>query len=166
MARPKLSKNYFGFNKGKITEASGLTFPENSLRSSVNVDLKYDGTAQRRLGIDFEDDHVESGSVTNIDSFNVQTYLWENAGQESSTNIVVVRYSNALRFYSMETDVISDNFIAQLDISSSSKNLTESAKAPCSFATEKGYLFVVNRYMEPFIFLGTVRLALLKQRLR
>jgi len=54
--RLKLKKEYRSFQRGLITEASGLTYPENSCRDLDNVDIEVNGSIRRRLGISQERD--------------------------------------------------------------------------------------------------------------
>lgn len=51
MARIKAEKTYRSFINGLITEASGLTYPENSCRDLDNVDIEVNGLVRRRLGL-------------------------------------------------------------------------------------------------------------------
>ena len=74
MARATQDKGYRTFVNGLITEATGLTFPENSCRDIDNCDIELKGTVRRRLGLNEEpggysmnvgelDDTTNSGSV-------------------------------------------------------------------------------------------------------
>ena len=150
MARPVVTKNYFSFSKGKITEANGLSFPENSLREAVNVSINYDGTVQRRLGVDYETSYVKVGTISDTDTLSTQTYFWENAGEDSSQDLVVVRVGNTLQFYESDNEDVSPFLLSTLDFSTMSKDPVLSKKALCQFQFAKGVLFVVGRYIEPF----------------
>lgn len=52
MATQTLTKNYWTFVQGLITEAGPLTFPENAALSLDNVVLNMDGSIEPRLGLD------------------------------------------------------------------------------------------------------------------
>ncbi len=54
MARAAKDKAYRTFVNGFITEATGLTFPENSCRDIDNCDIELKGTLRRRLGLNEE----------------------------------------------------------------------------------------------------------------
>lgn len=54
MARSRVDKTYRSFINGLVTEASGLTYPENSCRDLDNVDIEISGLARRRLGLSQE----------------------------------------------------------------------------------------------------------------
>lgn len=150
MARPTVTKNYFGFSKGKITEASGLTFPENSMKDELNIDINYDGTIRRRRGLDYESGYTKDSTVTDLDSVAVNNYHWENAGEEGDNSFFVVRVGNTLRFYDSTSSAISSNLIGSCDFSSISRNTALSAKESVQFVFAKGFLFCVNRYTDPF----------------
>lgn len=150
MARPVVTKNYFSFNKGKITEANGLSFPENSLREAVNVSINYDGTVQRRLGVDYETGYTKVGTITDLPDVSIQSYFWENAGEDTSEDLVVVRVGNTLQFYESSNEDVSPFLLGTLDFTTLSKDAVLSKKALCQFQFAKGVLFVVGRYIEPF----------------
>jgi len=54
MARVAQEYQQFNFSKGKITEATPLSFPENAALELDNMDLRKDGSIPRRLGADLE----------------------------------------------------------------------------------------------------------------
>lgn len=133
MPRAAVTKNYFQFNKGLITEATGLSFPENSMLAAVNVDLNYDGSVSRRKGLKIEEslgslglgDPVAEGIV-------VQKYVWKNAGTALDKEILAVKYGSALVFY----DLSSSNLALLGSVSLGSPT------SKVSFASGNGYLLV------------------------
>ena len=54
MARQVANKIYRNFTKGFITEASELTYPENSTIAEDNCIIYQKGNRSRRLGFDIE----------------------------------------------------------------------------------------------------------------
>lgn len=64
MARQTAKAEVNSFVKGLITEASALTFPENASLDEDNFVLKRDGSRQRRLGMDLEEDYKTVSTST------------------------------------------------------------------------------------------------------
>lgn len=112
MPRAVAIKNYFQFNKGLITEATGLSYPENSMKAAVNIDLNFDGSIKRRRGLQYEVDYVlDDLGGTIADNVAIQTFLWENAGAQRNLNILVLRVADELRFYDMTSGAVSANLM-------------------------------------------------------
>jgi hypothetical protein len=86
------------FNKGLITEATGLTFPENACTDTDNCVFSRLGRVTRRLGIDFE---AHNTTVASIDraSKAVTTFKWDNAGGDGNTKVLVKQVGATLYFY-------------------------------------------------------------------
>lgn len=96
------NKEYNTFVKGIVTEASPLTFPENASIDEQNFVLNRDGSRQRRLGMDYEQDYILRD--TGIDSQNfsdvgVSSHLWKNINQKASLSFYVVQFGDKLFFY-------------------------------------------------------------------
>ena len=102
------------FVKGLITEASPLTFPENASLDEDNFVLNTDGTRDRRLGIDYEQDSNEQSSGQQIPAsgdlpFN--TFLWENVGGDAELSFVVVQIGAKISFFNSLEGAISANAV-------------------------------------------------------
>lgn len=150
MPRTSLIKNYLGFTKGKITEANNLTFPENSLRSAMNVDLGYEGTVKRRLGVDFEEEYQLGIGMTSAESEAAfQVYFWEGSAIDNSGDIVVVRNSEWLYFYAVDSDTVSAHICHSYSLGAGT------GTAEISFASSKGTLYVACAGTKPFYFTRT-----------
>lgn len=156
MARVTVDKNYFQFTQGKITEASPLSFPENSMKDELNIDINFDGTIQRRKGIDYEPGYTLFGtsfqkvsSSTNPGGPLAQIYKWENVGgYPKETPILVVRYGTHLVFYeSLEEPLSSAVVGSMMEVGASESIISDSF---LGFAEAKGYLFVVGQGFDPF----------------
>lgn len=155
MARVTVDKNYFQFTQGKITEASPLSFPENSMKDELNIDINFDGTIQRRKGIDYEPGYTLFGtsfqkvsSSTNPGGPLAQIYKWENVGgYPKETPILVVRYGTHLVFYeSLEEPLSSAMVGSMMEVGASESIISDSF---LGFAEAKGYLFVVGQGFDP-----------------
>lgn len=85
-------------NRGLITEAAELTFPENATVDELNCQLDRDGTRARRLGLELE--NGATGSSFTVDPTKVfHTGEWRNAGGVSGLNLMVVQAGATLYFY-------------------------------------------------------------------
>lgn len=141
------------FVKGLITEATGLTFPENACTETYNCRFEKTGEVKRRKGINFEvgystnsltGDKVRSASA-------VREYLWFGAGGDGGVTFVVTQIGQYLYFY-RTGEVLSDGLHSTtVDLST---YLVTGAVNPyehvCDFAQGNGALFVVGKHLEPF----------------
>lgn len=110
------SKNYFTFVRGIITEAGPLTFPENAALDMENIVLNREGSLQRRLGMDFEEDFVlRSATVLPDDA--VASFLWENAANDVNNQFAVIQVGQRLLVFDGSEVSISANLIATVDLS-------------------------------------------------
>lgn len=105
---------YRSFVKGIITEASPLTFPENTSIDEDNFILNRDGSRERRLGIDYESNYALTS--TGLTASEIQTgkqsfHSWNTASGINSINIGVVRISNKLWFIDMLSTTPSANLL-------------------------------------------------------
>jgi hypothetical protein len=142
MARGAGKKEQNTFVKGIITEASPLTFPENASLDESNFILNIDGSRERRLGIDYEGEHVLVNSLYNLENTDaaVQCFAWENIEGRADTALAVVQVGSRVFFF----DLLADS------LSSSPKNgglsvwVGGDAASPMSFASILGKLVVAN----------------------
>lgn len=86
------------FNKGLITEAGELTFPEGASIDEDNCELRRDGSRKRREGISFETSAVDS-SFTVSDTDTVSVGTWYNVNGIPEKELTVVQISSDLYFY-------------------------------------------------------------------
>src|SRR5947207_12570423 len=87
------------FTKGLITESTGLNFPENAATATDNCEYTLIGDVNRRLGIDFEENFQVHGlaRVNNA----MSSYVWNNAGGDGNTKLLVTQVGAILNFYSI-----------------------------------------------------------------
>ena len=149
MAQAKTVAQFNKFVAGLITEATELTFPENSSFDEDNCDLFTKGDRRRRRGMDFEDDYsLSSYSVTDtqLETFAIKTYTWRAVGESGNTNFLCVQLGNTVRFYDLSSNPLSDglkSFSIDLDSYLSSAAITSSVdKMSCSIG--RGALFIVS----------------------
>lgn len=141
------------FTKGLVTERTGLNFPENAATESDNCSYDLIGQVQRRLGIDMEENgHFNTAVISNAA---INSYKWNNAGGDGSTQIVVVQFGSVLYFYrssdSTQTNPLTDHLINSVSILNFATELTPNpASSECQFADGNGFLFVYHPNCDPF----------------
>jgi hypothetical protein len=98
------------FVRGLITEASPLNFPEDASVLEDNFVLNRDGTRNRRLGMDYETSYVKQNSAyqdTELSGLAINTFSWDNVGEDSTVAFVVIQIGNTLYFHAQEQAAIS-----------------------------------------------------------
>jgi hypothetical protein len=139
------------FNKGLISEATGLNFPENASTDTMDCIFEQTGAVTRRLGFNYE------ASSTNLSttrsSSAIVEFLWESAAGSGTANFTVVQIGSTLHFYLLGTDTnVSGkrkSYTVNIDtykVSGAPATNTE----PCQFTSGFGTLFVTHPYCNPF----------------
>lgn len=102
------------FVAGLITEASPLTFPANASLDEDNFVLNRDGSRQRRLGMDLEENY----KVINTDiappadgTIATSSVRWSNAGGNPDKDLIALQLGNQLRFFDADFNPISSGLI-------------------------------------------------------
>lgn len=137
------------FNAGLITDASPLTSPDNSSLAEENMVLNTDGSRNRRLGMDYEDDYnmVTTTIPSNTELLAHTSYTWKNAGGVAERSIGVIQFGNELKFFSFNSRPISNNLIHTEVFS------THTMNTRYSYATVDGFLVMVTpEEKQPYIF--------------
>lgn len=114
MPRTQTAAEYNTFVKGLITEASPLNFPEGASLDEDNMILNSDGSRQRRRGMDLEENSVEiTTAVTAPATGDIaySSFKWANAGGDAEKSISVIQVGNELRFFDLDSEVISNGLI-------------------------------------------------------
>jgi hypothetical protein len=143
MAQASTLKTYNTFVRGIVTEAGPLTYPENASLDEENCVLNRDGSRQRRLGMDFEDDFVLR-SVTVLPDDAVASFRWKNAANDVNNQFAVVQAGQQLFIFDASATSISANLIATVNLAS-----YITGKTPIQVASGLGYLFVVGGTSAP-----------------
>lgn len=110
-------KTYNTFVKGIVTEAGPLTYPENASLDEENFVLNREGSRQRRLGMNFEDDFaLHPVSLASADA--VAAFRWHNVANDPSRQFAVVQAGDQLHIFDASQPSISNNLIGTVDASS------------------------------------------------
>lgn len=154
MARVQQDLQQFTFAGGYFTDATPLTYPENTAQELLNFDLRRDGSARRRLGVNYENASEalgESLSVPVVQDYGLNTYVWSNAGGLGNRDIAVVQFGNTLWFFDATADTWSTSEVNGVNAPSVDIPLLAGATKTeeFSFASGYGVLFVVGNNIEP-----------------
>lgn len=116
MAQQTAIKPYNTFVKGIITEAGPLTFPENASLDEENMVLNRDGSRQRRLGMDLEQDYALH-QVNPLSTDAVTAHRWKNVANDPKRQFVVIQVGNRLLVFDANPASTSAHLLATLNAS-------------------------------------------------
>ena len=114
MAKASDEKQFNNFVKGLITEASAISFPENSSLDEDNFVLERTGKRKRRQGIDYETDYILKNTEINetiLQSSRTSIHQWVGPSGDTDVIIGVVRLYNKLWFVNLLNDSPSTEFL-------------------------------------------------------
>lgn len=151
------------FINGLVTEATGLNFPESASTETYNCVFDRIGEVRRRLGFDFEPNHVFI-SETNIEpdlsapepfSTNsvIYEFVWESVDGDANLNFVVLQTGHVLSFYILDSagNLSANKFTQTIDLRGfATSSDTDLQSNYCSFAAGNGLLFVAHPFCESF----------------
>jgi len=155
MARGQLNKLYRTFNKGLITEAGFLTYPEDASTDELNTVIHRKGNRSRRFGLDYE---PESTAVP-LELFNstevTTEYLWKAAANKPEYNYLAVQVGNIVHFFDVSETPISsgkkDFTIDLTDYKSPTATDEQVQQNRIQMSAGKGYLFIVQEFIDPIV---------------
>lgn len=136
-------KTYNTFVKGIITEAGPLTYPENASLDEENCVLNRNGSRQRRLGMDYEEDFVLRPVTVHPDDA-IAAFRWKNAANDSDNQLVCVQAGQRLLVFDGTPVSTSANLLANLNLAS-----YITGKEKIQVADGMGYLFIVGGTTKP-----------------
>lgn len=141
------------FVAGRVTQATGLNFPENACTDELNCIFNERGFVYRRPSFDFEANYATNTVATGNVAIN--EYLWRNASDDSNTNLIVKQVGGTLFFYLTDSVLgVSPNILGGTVTLSSflpSGSSSNPALTECQFASGLGKLFVVHPNLTPFV---------------
>lgn len=154
MAQAQINKEYRTFVRGFITEANPLSFPDNASVDEANFVLNRDGSRQRRLGMDYEDnynlDTITAAAVGDLKDAAISLNKWSHAG-DGTYNFWVLQVGSKLFLGDVGSASVSDGYKPTLDIDLTPYSTNANFfKHQVSISSGKGYMFVVGKYINPF----------------
>ena len=157
MATANLERN--SFVRGLITEASALTFPENASIDENNMILNRNGSRQRRLGMDYENNAVvvdTTKATTPLDTQAIRTFRWENINNDPTLSFGVVQIGFDLWFVDLFSNVLSANLKGDqpLKLNTATIGYTISGNEPIDFTSVNGHLVIVSKELTAPIYIG------------
>ncbi len=142
------------FVKGLITESNQLSFPENGSTDTDNCLYSLVGDVSRRGGMNQELNGT-TASITRIGQA-MSSYVWNNAGGDGSSKLLVKQVGNTLHFWSISGATVSSPITQHklTDVITISDYLvygsTFDFTKECQYSDGKGYLFVYHPNCDPF----------------
>lgn len=97
------------FNRGLVTEAGELTFPEGASVDELNMTLERTGSRRRRLGVEYEGGYQLASGTNAIAGAVTSVNVWKNAGAVAGLNFVVVQLGGKLHFFQESDGALSAN---------------------------------------------------------
>lgn len=110
MPKKSVKAEFKNFVKGLITEASPVNFPPEASLDEENFQLNRDGTRDRRLGMDFENEHTLRALPTSLATLlnnDPVTFEWKNVKSDSGTLFLVLQTEQVLTFFDIQSSSIS-----------------------------------------------------------
>lgn len=108
------------FVQGLITEASPLNFPQNASFDEVNFELNRNGTRNRRLGMDLEDEYVFLPSNMNASTaanLGFSSFTWYSVAGDTSNEFLVNQIGNQLHIFDNSvSNLTEEGLIGVVDI--------------------------------------------------
>ena len=135
-------------NKGLITEAGELTFPESATIDELNCSLSRDGSRSRRFGLELEAGAEDSSfAVSETETFTVGE--WANPGGISGLVFMVIQTGENLYFYDSGQAPYSNQYTGlSVDLTPFQISGGDVTLAKCQFATIAGALVVASPAMD------------------
>lgn len=139
------------FSKGLITEATGLSFPENACTETFDCIFKKTGEVSRRKGFEYESSYSLFTLTAARENSAVSSFTWVAAGGDGNANFTVVQVGQYIYFYRTGDSLSAGKHATSIDLSNFD---VAGAVNPyfyrCTFASGLGTLFVTGQFIEPF----------------
>lgn len=133
------------FNKGLITEAGELTFPEGASVDELNCSLLRDGSRRRRLGIEYESSYTTTASATLTSGVISSVHLWKDAGGVAGLNFVVVQLGATVHFYTETSGALSgQRKTFTINLTTYVRPSGSASSAKIDVASSRGELIIVS----------------------
>jgi hypothetical protein len=137
------------FNKGLITEAGELTFPEGASVDELNMSLQRDGSRRRRLGVSFESGYTEGAAVTAGQL--TASHVWQAPDGVSNLRFLVVQKDNSLLIYTAAgSGLLSSNYLTVYDMTPRERSGGDAGLTAVSFTGINGELVIASSEINTF----------------
>lgn len=149
MGQAKTNKLYRTFVKGLVTEASPLTYPEDTTLDELNTVPFRKGNRQRRFGVNYEPTNTVSRGYDA--SRGKGEFIWTAVANRPASTFLVIQNDNEISFFDRSQEAFAANrksFTINLN-GYTRPGVFTAGSSVCHFAAGKGILFVVNSDIEP-----------------
>jgi hypothetical protein len=151
LGQAKTQKLYRTFVKGLITEASYLTYPEDSSLDELNTVPSRKGNRTRRFGMNYA---TGNASAVSYDPTTAkESFMWNAVASQAAKSFFVYQNGNELHFFDRSVPSFALSklpFIMDLRLYAR-PGVSDVKTQSCRFASGKGFLFVVNPDCDPMI---------------
>ena len=154
MARANSVKLYRTFVKGLITEAGPLTYPQDATIDEDNTVLYRAGNRSRRLGFKAENGTpVDSFLDSQFNLTAVSEFRWDSVNNDANTTFLVQQVGYLLLFHDITVEpVTAGRKPTVIDLTPYAvSGYPNPHETVLSFASGRGYLFVVGAGFEPLL---------------
>lgn len=153
MPRQQSKVQTASFVGGFVTEASPLTFPENSALDIQNMNINQNGSVSRRKGITLEENHSEFAYSVGV-AHDYECFSWRNVAGQSGINFIAAKAGRYVLFYEEGENLSGGKASFQIDLNSYKVTDATTANVTANrvdMSYGKGYLFIVGKYTEPLV---------------
>jgi hypothetical protein len=154
MPRSQATKLYRTFVKGLITEASPLTYPEDTSLDEDNTLLFAKGNRTRRLGAELEESFTLSPfQDADPSKTPIMEYVWSSVNNDALVSFLCLQVGGTVYFYDLYATPISSGIKGfTIDLTAyAAAGATDIEKSPVQMTSGKGFLFVVGAKIDPLI---------------
>ena len=155
MARSTTNKLYRNFVAGLITEASPLTYPENTSFNEDNCIIFKKGNRTRRLGLEYESGYVLSSHECQADDTDValKEFTWFAVGNDAAMNFLVSQVGETIYFYDLSPTASSSSLKSfTIDLSAYKAAVhPDVSNADVEFTAGRGLLFIAGKKIAPLV---------------
>lgn len=139
-------------DKGLITEATGLNFPEDAMTDGENIVLWPGGPVRRRLGIDVEGS-AETLTYSDSDGVIVE-FVWHSVAKTGGFTFLAMQVGDQIRFYQLQQEDGLSSAIEPVALNLNDYKVAgngDISNIPCQMDNGAGYLYVVHPACDPII---------------
>lgn len=161
MPKAVANKPYVNFTGGLVTEATGLTYPENTAQDLLNCDLHKSGMVSRRYGLHPELNLTGTSRAGFDPSYAVSIHDWPSPAGRDDLHFVVVQMGVRLYFRQFTEDGNLSSTPTEINASTQTLDVdafaylsptsTQRNQSHLDSARGQGRLFMTGNAFEPFV---------------